>query len=174
MLLGQLLVLLDLYLERDRNALLLGWLGEQSLDSRCWVRDTIWYGHEIRDFEPQLGFKDMLVSARVLHAQQDQGAALLHEPHLPLILLLGNHCISKGIMYEQLDFLTAAPRASLMHRLLRLSLRLLQEVFSSVALSIFRFQDDSTYEKMPVYNLRNDLILHALKFLFQSLEKLEA
>ena len=56
-------------------------------------------------------------------------------------------------MYEELDFLTAASRPGLKDRLLGLPLRLLQEVFPPLALSIFRFQDNPTYEKMAVHNL---------------------
>ena len=56
----------------------------------------------MKDLQPQLGLEDMLVSGRVLHAQQDQGVALLYEPHLRLILLFRYYCIpeDEGIMYE--------------------------------------------------------------------------
>ena len=56
-------------------------------------------------------------------------------------------------MYEELDFLTAASRPGLKDRLLGLPLRLLQEVFPPLALSIFRFQDNPTYQKVAMRNL---------------------
>jgi hypothetical protein len=56
-------------------------------------------------------------------------------------------------MYEELDFLTAASRPGLKDRKLGFPLRLLLEVFPSLALSIFRFQGNPTYEKMAVHNL---------------------